>query len=43
MEVDSSDAPRSEYQGRTYFFCNEECKSEFDREPQKYTRQQGVA
>jgi YHS domain-containing protein len=26
----------SEYQGKTYFFCNDSCKQEFDAEPAKY-------
>jgi membrane fusion protein, copper/silver efflux system len=26
----------SEYQGKTYFFCNNSCKQEFDAEPAKY-------
>jgi RND family efflux transporter MFP subunit len=26
----------SEYQGKTYFFCNDSCKQEFDAEPGKY-------
>jgi len=25
-----------EYQGKTYFFCNDSCKEEFDAEPAKY-------
>ena len=44
MEIDPASAKlRSEYEGRTYNFCSEECKSEFDREPEKYLRSQGVA
>ncbi len=26
----------SEYQGKTYFFCNDSCKQEFDADPAKY-------
>jgi len=26
----------STYQGRTYFFCKEECKTDFDKNPKKY-------
>ena len=29
---------RSEYQGKTYFFCAEMCKNAFDKEPQKYAK-----
>lgn len=28
--------PKSEYQGKTYYFCCDLCKQLFDREPQKY-------
>ena len=41
MSVDENAAPaKAEYQGQTYYFCSTECKTKFDREPQKYTRQQ---
>jgi YHS domain-containing protein len=37
MEVEEKTAKhRSEYQGKTYFFCAEMCKNAFDKEPQKY-------
>ena len=29
-------AGRSEYQGKTYFFCNVRCKETFDLSPQRY-------
>ncbi len=25
------------YQGKTYFFCGESCKSKFQKEPERYT------
>jgi YHS domain-containing protein len=28
--------PRAEYQGRTYYFCSEECRTEFLAKPAKY-------
>jgi YHS domain-containing protein len=31
------EAGKSEYQGKTYFFCSEGCKERFDRNPQQYT------
>ena len=32
MEVDPQTAPaKSEYQGKTYYFCCPECKPEFDK------------
>ncbi len=39
MMVDPAGAPaKSEYQGRTYYFCAPGCKEAFDREPEKYTQ-----
>jgi Cu+-exporting ATPase len=29
-------AGRSEYQGKSYFFCTVTCKDTFDRNPQRY-------
>ncbi len=29
-------AGKSEYQGKTYYFCSTGCKAAFDKEPQKY-------
>jgi YHS domain-containing protein len=28
----------SEYGGKTYYFCREECREEFEKNPVKYTR-----
>ena len=37
MEVDEQDAPpATEYDGKTYYFCCEGCKEEFDRNPGAY-------
>ena len=37
MQVDESKAAgKSEYQGKTYYFCATVCKTKFDKEPQKY-------
>ena len=30
-------AARSEYQGKSYFFCSVTCKERFDRSPQTFT------
>jgi YHS domain-containing protein len=39
MEVDPQQAAgRSEYQGRTYYFCSPGCKASFDRDPAKYVK-----
>lgn len=32
----SAATPRSEYRGKTYYFCCDLCKQLFDREPQKH-------
>jgi len=31
-----SAAGKSEYQGKTYYFCSPGCKKSFDQDPQKY-------
>ena len=37
MEVDEKKAAgKSEYQGKTYYFCAPGCKQAFDKEPEKY-------
>ncbi len=41
MMVDPKTAPaKSEYNGKTYYFCSPGCKRDFDREPEKYIRQE---
>ncbi len=38
MEIDEKTAKwKSEYNGKTYFFCGRMCKLEFDENPQKYS------
>lgn len=40
MDVNARTAPaQSNFQGRTYYFCSEDCKQKFDREPQRYVGQ----
>lgn len=29
---------RSEYNGQTYYFCSMDCKEAFDRDPERYIR-----
>lgn len=42
MEVDEqSAAGRSQYQGESYYFCSQDCKQKFDRNPEQYTGQKG--
>ncbi len=37
MMVDpKSAAGKSEYKGKTYYFCSKGCKASFDKEPDKY-------
>jgi Cu+-exporting ATPase len=44
MDVDPATAQyRSDYQGRTYYFCAAECRREFDEQPERYIRGEGVA
>ena len=39
MEIDpASAAGSSEYEGRTHYFCNLNCKQSFDEEPEKYAK-----
>jgi Cu+-exporting ATPase len=40
MEVDEKTAThKSEYQGKTFYFCSPGCKKSFDKEPAKYASQ----
>ncbi len=34
-------SPRSEYQGKTYYFCCSGCKKRFDADPAKYLGKKG--
>jgi YHS domain-containing protein len=37
MEVDKETAPaRSEYRGKTYYFCAISCKNDFEEDPEIY-------
>jgi predicted phosphoribosyltransferase/YHS domain-containing protein len=41
MNVDSNQAEdTSDYQGKTYYFCSEDCKQRFDEDPKQFTRRQ---
>ena len=35
VAIDAS-TPRFDYQGKTYYFCSNECRSEFIKHPAKY-------
>ncbi|HWO94154.1 MAG TPA: YHS domain-containing protein [Dehalococcoidia bacterium] len=40
MDVQENQAAAtSQYQGQTYYFCSTSCKTNFDRDPQKYVKQ----
>ena len=44
MEVfDKEAAPKSEYMGKTYYFCAPGCKKTFDKNPVLYIRGGGAA
>jgi Cu+-exporting ATPase len=37
MQINEKDAAgKSEYRGKTYYFCSPGCKAAFDKEPGKY-------
>jgi YHS domain-containing protein len=38
MEVDSGTAPKTTYAGKTYYFCSEEDKAKFQKNPEQYVR-----
>jgi Cu+-exporting ATPase len=40
MSIDPQKAAgKSEYQGKTFYFCSADCKQAFDKEPQRYVGQ----
>jgi len=38
MEVDEKKAVKTEYMGKTYYFCHEMCKAAFEKNPRKYIK-----
>ena len=37
MQVDEEDAEfTAKYEGKTYYFCSESCKKEFENDPEEY-------
>lgn len=36
MRVSSATSPSRQYEGKTYYFCNESCVRAFDQEPAEY-------
>lgn len=44
MELKRSDAEATaEYNGRTLYFCTEQCKETFEKNPENYINKQRVA
>ena len=43
MKVDRARAVRLEQAGHSYFFCSEHCRSQFEADPDGYTRRRGPA
>jgi len=42
MSIDPAKAAaKSEYRGKTYYFCAPGCKADFDREPETYLKSEG--
>lgn len=41
MDVNPRAAPaQSNYRGRTYYFCSDDCKQKFEAEPQRYVAEE---
>lgn len=41
MKVTAQDAAgKSDYQGKTYYFCSSECKQKFDANPTQFAQKQ---
>lgn len=38
MMVDTKDAPKSDFKGKTYYFCSLDEKKEFDKAPATYIK-----
>ena len=42
MKVDRAKALRALHAGRTYFFCSEHCRAQFEADPDGYTQDEGI-
>jgi YHS domain-containing protein len=43
MQIEKEDAvARVEYNGKAYYFCSEDCSSEFEDNPEDYADEGGV-
>ena len=43
MTVDKSTSLFSDFEGQHYYFCSEDCKQEFDDDPERYVGWGGTA
>ena len=44
MNVNEQNAAgKSDYQGKTFYFCSSSCKQRFDENPQNYAKQQAAS
>ena len=44
MEIDPNEAAAtSEYQGQRYYFCMDDCRVQFERDPQRFVQGQRAA
>lgn len=42
MQVDEKKVTqKTRYNGRTYYFCSKECKTKFEKDPEKYVTKAG--
>lgn len=39
MEVDESKAAKTDYQGKTYYFCNASCQWAFETKPEQFIKE----
>jgi YHS domain-containing protein len=39
--VEDKAAAKTEYKGKTYYFCATGCKEKFEKEPEKYVKETG--
>ena len=38
MDVDPAKSLKAEHEGKTYYFCSEYCKEQFEKDPAKFTQ-----
>jgi YHS domain-containing protein len=38
MQVCKKTAFKTDYKGKTYYFCRQECKSDFERAPEQFIK-----